>query len=54
MTDPGLVARWDAAVHDPGTYDLEVDTATLTPDAAAERVLALVAAGAPSAFGRLR
>ncbi len=32
---PSPVARWQQAVHQPGIYDLEVDTSKLTPSAAA-------------------
>lgn len=32
---PAPVARWQQAVHQPGIYDLEVDTSRLTPSAAA-------------------
>ena len=28
---PGPAARWQVAVHDPGLYDLEVDTAESPP-----------------------
>ena len=34
---PVTVTRWDA-VHAPGVYDLEVDTAVTTPEAAAELI----------------
>jgi chloramphenicol 3-O phosphotransferase len=35
---PDPVRRWEAAVHTPGTYDLEVDTSVLSPGAAAEAI----------------
>jgi chloramphenicol 3-O phosphotransferase len=36
------VLRWQDAVHRPGSYDLEVDTSVLTPEQAAERILAAI------------
>ncbi len=33
---PDVVYRWERAVHDPGIYDLEVDTSTGTPEECAE------------------
>jgi chloramphenicol 3-O phosphotransferase len=52
---PGPIELWQAEVHRPGVYDLEVDTSLRTPvqcaDAIAER-LAAPAAG-PTAFARL-
>jgi chloramphenicol 3-O phosphotransferase len=51
---PAPVRRWQEAVHDPGVYDLELDTSVLTPAAAADAVLARIAAGPPpTAFRRL-
>ena len=35
---PDVVRRWEAAVHTPGAYDLEVDTSTLPPSAGAEAI----------------
>jgi chloramphenicol 3-O phosphotransferase len=32
------VQRWQSAVHQPGTYDLEVDTSQLTPAECAEEI----------------
>ncbi|MGC1568896.1 MAG: hypothetical protein WA794_23035, partial [Trebonia sp.] len=32
---PDPVLRWQHHVHQPGIYDLEIDTSTVTPDAAA-------------------
>jgi len=37
--DAEAAARWDAAVHAPGIYDLEVDTSVLSPDEAATTIL---------------
>lgn len=51
---PEPVRRWQRAVHDPGVYDLEVDTSRLTPAAAAAAVLARVVAGPGTAWDRLR
>jgi len=53
-TDPGIVERWERAVHDPGLYDLELDTSRLSPEAAAEAIAAALAARPQvSAFERL-
>jgi chloramphenicol 3-O phosphotransferase len=32
---PDVVVRWERAVHDPGVYDLEVDTSTSSPESCA-------------------
>lgn len=54
-TDPALAARWDDAVHRPGTYDLEVDTSILGPADAATLIATLVDGGRPpTALRRLR
>ncbi|HWJ75401.1 MAG TPA: chloramphenicol phosphotransferase [Kaistia sp.] len=52
---PQPVQRWQEAVHAHGIYDLELDTAALTPDHCADAILAAFAAGIsePSAFTRL-
>lgn len=52
---PAPVALWHEAVHDPGIYDLWVDTAELTPEACAEAIREALAAGPrrPTAFERL-
>jgi len=39
-TDPDIIARWEKAVHDPGIYDLELDTGELTAEACAQRIAA--------------
>lgn len=51
---PDPVQRWQDAVHVPGIYDLELDTAVLTPEASAEAIgLALAAPRQPTALQRL-
>ena len=51
---PEPVARWQQAVHQPGLYDLEVDSSLLTPEQAAKTIAAALAAPpSPSAFERL-
>lgn len=35
---PAPVLLWQRAVHDPGIYDLEVDTSTTTPEACADMI----------------
>jgi chloramphenicol 3-O phosphotransferase len=47
---PDVVFRWERAVHDPGVYDLEVDTSTSTPEACAAAILGRVNEGPPVAF----
>jgi len=51
---PEEVLRWQAAVHTPGIYDLEVDTSLLSPEACAELIRQRLERGPPpSAFERL-
>ncbi len=50
---PDPVLRWERAVHDPGIYDLEVDTSAQSPDACAVAIGARLAAGPPTAFGEI-
>jgi chloramphenicol 3-O phosphotransferase len=51
---PRPVRLWQEAVHNPGIYDLEVDTALLTPEECAARIRQRLAHGpAPTAFQRL-
>jgi chloramphenicol 3-O phosphotransferase len=50
---PDVVLRWERAVHDPGVYDLEVDTSTLSPEASAAAILRRVGEGPPRAFTAL-
>ena len=47
---PGVIFRWERAVHDPGVYDLEVDTSTLSPEVCAAAILGRVNQGPPVAF----
>ena len=51
---PPAVLRWDEAVHNPGWYDLEIDTSKLSPDECATAVLDSVANAAPRALDRHR
>ena len=44
---PAPIRRWEAAVHDPGHYDLEVDTARSTPHECARTILTRVRSGPP-------
>ncbi len=50
---PDVVYRWERAVHDPGTYDLEVDTSTGSPEACAETIRRRLREGPPTAFAAL-
>jgi chloramphenicol 3-O phosphotransferase len=51
---PLTVTRWDA-VHNPGVYDLEVDTSQITPEQAAGKMARLIQTWpVPTAFERLR
>jgi len=52
-TAPDIVRRWDRAVHDPGIYDLEVDTARSSPAACAAAIAGRIGVGAPTAFAEL-
>jgi chloramphenicol 3-O phosphotransferase len=52
-TVPDPVVRWQEAVHDPGIYDVEVDTSVATPEQCANAIAARLAAGPPEAFPRL-
>jgi chloramphenicol 3-O phosphotransferase len=49
---PEPVQRWQDAVHQPGIYDLEIDSSVLSPDAAAASIATLLATR-PTAFERL-
>jgi len=50
---PAPVARWQTAVHDPGSYDLEVDTSVQSPAECAAAIRRRVDGGPPgTAFGR--
>lgn len=50
---PASVLRWQHHVHQPGIYDVEVDTSVLTPAAAASLIRERLAGPAPSAFRQL-
>jgi chloramphenicol 3-O phosphotransferase len=51
---PEPVRRWQRAVHEPGLYDLEVDTLLLSPEACADAIRRRLQAGPPpSAFRTL-
>jgi len=50
---PDIVLRWERAVHDPGVYDLQVDTSTSPPEACAAAILQRVSEGSPAAFAAL-
>jgi chloramphenicol 3-O phosphotransferase len=46
-TVPTPVQQWQNAVHDPGTYDVEVDTSTSSPTECAELILQHLTDGPP-------
>jgi chloramphenicol 3-O phosphotransferase len=51
---PAPVQLWQRAVHEPGIYDLEVDTSMLSPEECADAIRRrLESRPAPSAFSRL-
>jgi chloramphenicol 3-O phosphotransferase len=50
---PDAVLRWERAVHDPGLYDLEVDTSTMSPELCATAIRRRLRAGPPVAFAEL-
>ncbi|CAN7302947.1 chloramphenicol phosphotransferase [Devosia sp. LjRoot16] len=51
---PEPVRRWQEAVHQPGIYDLEVDSSVMTPEQCVAAIAVVLAAPArPSAFERL-
>jgi chloramphenicol 3-O phosphotransferase len=50
---PAIVRRWEQAVHDPGIYDMEVDTSTASPAACAAAIVRRIEAGPPTAFATL-
>lgn len=45
--------RWEEAVHDPGLYDLSVDTAALDAETAAEKILDRIRADEPRAMAEI-
>jgi chloramphenicol 3-O phosphotransferase len=50
---PEEVLRWERAVHQPGIYDLEVDTSVFTPIECAAAIGERIHGGPPTAFRRL-
>src|SRR5215469_2121666 len=46
---PEPVLRWQHHVHDPGIYDLEIDTSMVTPEAAAASIRTRLAGPPPTA-----
>ena len=52
---PAPILAWQAQVHQPGIYDLEVDTSIKSAQACAEEIRQLVDRGVPhpTAFERL-
>jgi chloramphenicol 3-O phosphotransferase len=50
---PEPVRRWQRAVHEPGIYDLEIDTSAVTPEAAAAMIRRRLHGPAPQAFRQL-
>ena len=50
---PDVIFRWERAVHDPGIYDVEVDTSSTSPESCAAAVARRLAAGPPTAFAEL-
>jgi len=50
---PDAVLRWERAVHDPGVYDLEVDSSVQSPAQCAAAIRARLDQGPPVAFSEL-
>jgi chloramphenicol 3-O phosphotransferase len=50
---PDVIFRWERAVHDPGLYDLEVETSTASPEACGGAILRRVNTGPPTAFAAI-
>ena len=50
---PEPVLSWQRHVHQPGIYDLEIDTSAVPPEAAAELIRDRLAGPPPSAFREL-
>jgi chloramphenicol 3-O phosphotransferase len=50
---PDPVLRWERAVHNPGIYDLEVDTSEKTPEESAEAIRVCINGGSPQAFAAI-
>ena len=51
---PVPVLRFEQAIHDPGRYDLEVDTSRLSPEECAAAILAELGDGHPEALASFR
>ena len=51
---PAAVIRWEQAVHEPGWYDVEVDTSVLSPEECARHLLGLANDRPPTALQRHR
>jgi len=47
------VSLWELAVHNPGIYDLEVDTSEASPEACAAAIARRLEVGPPVAFAEL-
>jgi chloramphenicol 3-O phosphotransferase len=52
-TVPDVILRWERAVHDPGVYDMEVDTSRTSPEQCAAAIARRLAAGPATAFADL-
>jgi len=50
---PGPVLRWQRHVHQPGIYDLEVDSSVLSPEAAAALIRQRLSGPPPAAFRQI-
>jgi chloramphenicol 3-O-phosphotransferase len=50
---PEPVRRWQREVHQPGIYDLEIDTSAITPVAAATLIRERLGGSPPTAFRQL-
>jgi chloramphenicol 3-O phosphotransferase len=50
---PEIVGRWERTVHDPGLYDLEVDTSAQSPEECAAAIQERLDRGSPRAFSEL-
>lgn len=51
---PEPILRWQDGVHEPGIYDLELDTSALTPEAAAAQIGELLQHGVPKPTAAVR
>jgi chloramphenicol 3-O phosphotransferase len=50
---PEPVLRWEHAVHNPGIYDVEVDTSEKAPEESAEAIRVRINRGSPQAFAAI-